>query len=140
MSRYDDILSLPHHVSPTRTPMARENRAAQFAPFAALEGYEACVTEAARLTDRYAEPDEDALALLSDQLHALLAMGREQPEITLTVFEPDAKKTGGAYLSVTGRIRRIDEVSREVILADRTVLSMDLICGIQGVMLPGRED
>ena len=140
MSRYDAILHLPHHVSPRRTPMARENRAAQFAPFAALDGYEACVTEAARLTDPYAEPDEEALALLNCQLHALLAMGREQPEITLTLFEPDLKKAGGAYLSVTGRIRRVDEVAREVILANGSTLPMNRICRIEGIPLHGQEE
>ena len=140
MSRYDDILHLPHHVSPRRTPMPRESRAAQFAPFAALDGYEACVTEAARLTDPFAAPDEEALALLNAQLHALLAMGREQPEITFTLFEPDEKKSGGAYLSVAGRIRRIDEVSREVMLTNGTVLLMDRICGMEGVPLPGQEE
>lgn len=140
MSRYDAIRHLPHHVSPKRTPMTRENRAAQFAPFAALDGYEACVTEAARLTDPYAEPDEETLAMLNCQLHALLAMGHKQPSITFTLFEPDLKKAGGAYLSVTGQIRRIDEVAREVILTNGTALPMDRICRIEGVPLPGQEE
>jgi len=132
MSRYDDIIHLPHHISPTRAPMARLSRAAQFAPFAALTGYEEAIGETARLTDRRIGPDDDSIALINDRLRALLAVCREQPEATFIVFEPDGKKAGGAYISVTGRVRRIDEVQREVILTDRTVIPMDSICGIDG--------
>ncbi|MBR6570394.1 MAG: YolD-like family protein [Clostridia bacterium] len=127
---YDDIIRLPRHRSRRRSPMPRLSRAAQFAPFAALSGYESAVEETARLTESARELDEESLALMDEKLHALLDIIRDQPEVTITYFEPDVKKAGGAYLRATGRIRRIDEVNRQLILTDRTVIAMDRICGI----------
>lgn len=128
--RYDDIITLPRRRSPRHAPMPRIGRAAQFAPFAALSGYDADVEETARLTQHEREMDEESLMLMNEQLHALLEVIRDQPEITITYFEPDARKAGGAYLNVTGRIRRIDEANRQIILADRVVIAMDSICKI----------
>ena len=133
-SRYDDIIRLPHHSSQRRPSMPRIGRAAQFAPFAALSGYEDAVQETARLTDTMTEQDEESLALMNEKLHALLEVIQDQPEITITFFEPDAKKAGGAYLSVTGRIRRVDEINRQIILTDRTVIDMDSVCEIDCVL------
>ncbi len=127
---YDDILFLPHPRSLNRRPMPRIGRAAQFAPFAALSGYDDAVHETARLTDRQAELDTEQLSLMDEKLHALLDIIRDQPEVTITYFEPDEKKSGGVYLSMTGRIRRVDEVNRQIIFADRTVIAMDSICEI----------
>lgn len=128
-NRYDDIIHLPHPLSARRPLMPRENRAAQFAPFAALTGYEEAVLETARLTDRRIEADEDTLALLNDQLHTMLS-SEKHPQAVFTVFEPDERKDGGAYVQITGRIRRIDEVARMVYLTDRTVLDMERILSI----------
>lgn len=128
--RYDDIIGLPRHQSSKHQPMPRSGRAAQFAPFAALSGYDAAVQETARLTERQLEVDEEGLALMNEKLHALLEVIHDQPEITITFFEPDTRKAGGAYISVTGRIRRIDEVRRLIILTDRTEITMDSICQI----------
>jgi len=133
MSRYDDIIKLPHHVSTNHPRMSMHDRAAQFAPFAALVGYDDAVAETARLTEREIELDEESLALLDEKLHAVLEVVKDLPEVTITYFEPDSKKAGGAYQSVTGRIRRIDEISREIILTDRTVIAMDAICAIDGI-------
>jgi len=128
--RYDDIIALPHHRSCHRPAMARENRAAQFAPFAALSGYDDAVEETARLTDHAPEFTEEALYLMDEKIHALLDVIRDQPKITITFFEPDPRKEGGAYVSVTGRIRRVDEINRQIILTDRTVIAMDSVCEI----------
>ncbi len=133
---YDDILFLPHPRSLTRRPMPRAGRAAQFAPFAALSGYDDAVNETARLTDRQAEPDTEQLALMDEKLHALLNIIRDQPEITITYFEPDSKKEGGIYLRFTGRIRRVDEINRQIIFTDRTAIRMDRICEIDCSLLP----
>jgi len=129
-SFYDDIIHLPRHRSRRRAPMPRENRAAQFAPFAALSGYENAVQETARLTDQPPETDEEALFLMDEKLRALLDVIRDQPRIAITFFEPDPRKEGGAYIRVTGRIRRVDEVNRQIILTDRTVIAMDSVCEI----------
>ena len=127
---YDDILSLPRYRSSRHPPMPRIGRAAQFAPFAALIGYDDAVHETARLTDREWELDEEQLSLMDEKLHALLDILRDQPQVTVTFFEPDKQKAGGAYLSVTGRIRRVDEINRQIIFTDRTSIAMDRICEI----------
>ena len=131
--RYDDIMDRQHPAPFRRKRMPADIRAAQFVPFAALTGYEEAVEETARLTETELELDDENLALLNERIHALLEVVRDLPEVTITFFEPDSKKAGGAYTSVTGRIRRIDEVSRQVILADRTVIAMDAICAIDGM-------
>ena len=128
--RYDDIIALPRHRSARRQPMPRMGRAAQFAPFAALSGYDAVVEETSRLTEREPGTDEERLALMDERLRALLTVICDRPEVTLTVFEPDSQKAGGAYLRVTGCIRRIDEVNRRIILTDRTSIDMDSVCEI----------
>ena len=127
--RYDDIIHLPHPTSGKHPRMPRPNRAAQFAPFAALSGAEDAVSETARLTNRMIEPDEDSLSLLNDRLHALMA-DDSKPEVVLTVFEPDEQKEGGCYLPIQGRIRRVDEAARTLILTDRTVIEMERILRI----------
>lgn len=127
---YDDIIFRSRPRSLRHSPMSRAGRAAQFAPFAALSGYDGAIAETARLTDPQSAMAEDQLCLMDEKLHALLDIIRDQPEITITFFEPDAKKVGGAYLRATGRIRRIDETNRQIIFADRTVIAMDSICEI----------
>lgn len=129
--QYDDIITLPRHESPRRAKMSLLGRAAQFAPFAALSGYEGEVQETARLTDRCVELDEESLAILNQQLTLLMSAITEQPEVTLTYFEPDEKKSGGAYHSVTGRVRRIDEVEREILFTDGRRISMARVCQIE---------
>ena len=115
---YDDIIDLPRPVSSRRTRMSPLGRAAQFAPFAALTGFDAEIDETARLTDRCPELTEEDFLRLNAALCDLMGCLHEQPEVTLTLFEPDKKKPGGAYISVTGHVRRIDEVERLVILTD----------------------
>ncbi|MBQ3156867.1 MAG: hypothetical protein IJB81_08090 [Clostridia bacterium] len=128
---YEDIIGLSHHVSPRRPQMSNSGRAAQFAPFAALSGFEESIDETARLTDRCTEPDEEALALLNERMLRLTEAVRDRPEITLLCFEPDEKKPGGAYHSITGRVRRIDEVQRRLILADGTEIPFERIHSIE---------
>ena len=106
--RYDDIIHLPHHVSTAHPPMPAADRAAQFSPFAALTGHEAAIRETARLTDERAELDENAKAVLDEKLRMIQEMLPAHPEITVTYFQPDAKKSGGAYVSVTGRVKKLD--------------------------------
>lgn len=131
---YHDIIHLPHPVSHLHPAMPQLTRAAQFAPFAALSGYGDAVSETARLTERQIDPDEESLQLMNEQLHALLELIRDQPEINITYFEPDSRKAGGSYHSVTGRIRRIDEINRQIILTDRTVIAMDAITQLDCVL------
>lgn len=116
--RYDDIIDLPHHVSKTHPQMSLHDRAAQFSPFAALTGYEDAVGEAARLTDRRQELDEEQAAHLEQQLSLLTETVGDRPEIMVTYFLPDARKSGGKYVTVRGALRRIDETEKTLIFTD----------------------
>ena len=118
MSSYDDILHLPHHVSTKHPRMSNLNRAAQFSPFAALTGYEATIQEAARQTDRRIELDEDTKARLNEKLRLLSDLQDERPVVTFTCFVPDQRKDGGAYVTMAGTIKRIDEASHTIALTD----------------------
>ncbi len=124
---YDDILYLPHHTSATRPRMPALDRAAQFSPFAALTGYDDVIQETARLTDRPADLDENRKEFLNEKLQMVAEMIEERPEITLTYFEPDERKTGGAYVSVTGRVEKLDEIRCVLVLKDGTAVSFSQI-------------
>ena len=128
--RYDDIIDLPHHRSATRPHMPLTDRAAQFSPFAALTGYEAVITETARLTDRRIELDEDEKAAITQKLQTVLEHIRERPEITVTWFRPDGKKEGGAYVTATGRVKRIDEYDHAILMTNGTRIP---ICDVAAI-------
>lgn len=129
--RYDDIIHLPHHVSKTRPQMSMMDRAAQFSPFAALTGYDAAIKETGRLTDEKIEVGEETKAVLDRKQRYLSDMISVQPEITVTYFLPDERKSGGTYLSVTGKLKRIDEYERMMILTDGKKIPLDDIMDIE---------
>lgn len=118
--KYGDIIHLPHPTSRRHPRMSVYERAAQFSPFAALTGYDAAVKETARLTEQRIELDEYEKSALDERLQYLQAHLNEQPVVTITYFKPDARKTGGIYLTVTGIIKRIDSHERCIILMDDT--------------------
>ncbi|MDD4495467.1 MAG: hypothetical protein PHV32_14200 [Eubacteriales bacterium] len=129
---YDDIINLPHHVSTTRPHMKAIDRAAQFSPFAALTGYDAAVKETARLTDERIELSEDMKTVLSDRLQIIADRMKEQPEIAIIYFQPDAKKNGGAYITAISAVKKIDEYERIVVMTDGTAIPIDEIISIDG--------
>ena len=129
---YDDIINLPHHVSTTHPHMTAIDRAAQFSPFAALTGYEAAVEETARLTDNRIQLDEYVKDALSDRLQIITDRIKENPEIAITYFQPDAKKNGGAYVTSVSSAKKIDEYERVIVMADGTVIPIDEIISIDG--------
>lgn len=131
MNNYDDIINLPHHVSATRPQMSMIDRAAQFSPFAALTGYDAAIKETGRLTDERIEIDEDTKASLDMKQAYLMEIIDEQPEISVTYFLPDTKKSGGAYVTVTGNLKRFDEYERLLILTNGKKIPMDDIADIE---------
>ena len=116
MSKYDDIISLPHHVSLTHPHMPRADRAAQFAPFAALTGYGDVIDETARLTDERAEPAEERLSELDRKLRAVMA--EQNAEATIVYFVEDGRKAGGSYRTYSGKIVRVDGARRRVVTED----------------------
>lgn len=128
---YDDIINLPHHVSRTRPQMPRADRAAQFAPFSALVGYGAALVETARLTDRRIELEEDDRAAMDRKQQKLMERIGERPEVAVTWFVPDARKEGGQYITTVGRLKRIDEVRRVMVLVDRTEIPLDDVFDIE---------
>ena len=134
---YEDIINLPHHVSKTRPQMSMLDRAAQFSPFAALTGYDAAIKETGRLTDEKIEMDEDRKTALDMKQTYLIEMLDEQPEISITYFLPDTKKSGGAYVTVTGNLKRFDEYERLLILTDGKKIPMDVIAVIDSDLFRG---
>lgn len=118
--RYDDIIDLTHHVSKTHPHMPAADRAAQFAPFAALTGHGAAVKETARLTKERMELDESCKALINRQLTVLKEQADKEPSVSITYFVEDQKKSGGAYVSASGCVKKIDEYKKLLILADGT--------------------
>lgn len=130
--KYDDILRLPHHVSASRKPMAMTARAAQFAPFAALSGYDAEVQEAGRLTDRPIEPDEYEKEAMNARLRLLTRHLREKWVVSLVFFQPDERKAGGAYVTRTGTVKKLYETERLLTLTDGTVIPLDDLIALDG--------
>ena len=121
---YDDIIHLPHHVSRNHPQMPHRDRSAQFAPFAALTGYEASVGETARLSVERRELDAQEAEELNRRLVALIARLSERPEVTIEYFVPDDRKAGRAYVTVTGRMRHIS-VAKMTLVMDGTEIPME---------------
>lgn len=131
--RYDDIIGLPHHVSPTRKPMSRWNRAAQFSPFAALTGYDDAVRETARLTDSPVELDESRRAELSEALRQLHEREGSRPAARITYFVYDLHKAGGAYVTAEGPVKKVDPVYHTVTMVDGTVIDMEDVAAVESL-------
>ena len=123
--KYDDILHLPHPTSAKHPRMPVSERAAMFSPFTALSGHAGAIAETARLTDQRMELDEDTRAELDRRQAVLLEHIAEQPEVTVTWFQPDERKDGGAYVTTTGRLKKIDPVERVMTLQDGTSIPLE---------------
>ena len=128
---YEDIVNLPPHISKNHPQPSMMDRAARFAPFAAITGYEEMVLEEARVTEERVDLDEGALSLLNEKLNMIQEFLDEEPEVTITYFEPDKKKTGGAYITITGIVKRIDEYEHLVIMKDGARIFIESIYDLQ---------
>ena len=126
-NRYDEIVGLPHHVSKTRPQMPMSDRAAQFAPFAALTGYDSAIKETGRLTDERIELDEEALTALDRKYQLLMDTLDDAPEVTIIYFQPDERKAGGQYVSATGTVKKVDTFGRRILLQDGTRIPLDSV-------------
>lgn len=127
---YDDIINLPHPTSKTHPRMSRLDRAAQFSPFAALTGYEGAVKETARLTDQRVELSDDELAALDERIRLVLEWEGDPLTVSITWFKPDPRKAGGSYVTTQGRIRKVEELNRTLVLADGSKIPMDDIVAL----------
>lgn len=138
-SKYDEIMGLPHHVSRARPQMPMSDRAAQFAPFAALTGYDAAIKETGRLTDERIELDEEALAALDMKYQFLMDALDDAPEVTITYFQPDERKAGGKYVSAVGVVRKVDDFERRITMQDGAKIPMDDVLSIDGELFSSLE-
>ncbi len=130
--KYDDIINLLHPTSRTHPRMSLEDRAAQFAPFAALTGHEAAIKETARLTDEQEILSDEVIAILNEKLNIIAEnLGTDQT-VDITYFVPDEKKAGGAYVTHSGIIKKIDLYERILIMTDGTVIPIRQISEIKG--------
>ena len=112
--KYDDIIDLPHHVSVNHAPMPARDRAAQFSPFAALTGYEELIDETGRETAPRLVPDEQRKSELDRCMNYLRAHLSERPEVEVTYFLPDERKSGGRYETIRGEVGKIDEYAQKI--------------------------
>ena len=128
---YDDIINLPHYVSKKRPQMSIEARSAQFAPFAALTGYDEQVKETARLTDKRIELEEGQKEILNNKLLYILENIGSKPEITFTYFIKDNKKSGGKYKKKIGIVRKIDMIEQYIQFTDKSKIDINEILSIE---------
>lgn len=129
-AQYNDIINLPHHISKSHPQMSLYARSAQFAPFAALTGYEDAVKETARETNERIEIDEALKLILDSKLQYIIEKIKTKPEVSFTYFVPDLKKDGGKYLTVTGIVKKIDTYNQIIYLADNTQIPISEIIDI----------
>ncbi len=130
-NKYEDIINLPHHVSNKHPKMTLEARAAQFAPFAALTGYDDEIKETARLTNERIELDDEVKNFLNNKIRIILEQISTRPVVTFTYFIPDLKKEGGKYVTAKGIVKKINEYKKMIILEDKTEIPIREIINIQ---------
>ncbi len=130
--QYDDIINLPHHVSKRHPQMSLYARSAQFAPFAALTGYDDAIKETSRETSEKIDIDDELKSILDSKLQIIMEHIKNKPEISFTYFIPDSKKDGGSYITVIGIVRKIDLYNQIIYLANNTEIPINDIINISG--------
>ena len=130
-NKYQDIINMPHHQSPTRKHMSLHDRAAQFSPFSALTGHSEAIEETARFTENAPDLDDNTKEILNGKLQMLLENTAAKIPVTITFFRPDSKKKGGAYIRREAAVTSVDSFRREVVMSDGTVIPVDSIVEIE---------
>ena len=128
--KYDKIINLPHFEPKNHPRMQIEARAAQFAPFSPLDGYEEGIDETARITSDRIEISEDEKEIINNKIRKIKESILSKPKATITYFIPDSKKEGGKYVDATGLVKRIDEDRQLIILENKTEISINEIATI----------
>lgn len=131
IEKYNDIINLPHHKSKTRKQMSMIDRAAQFSPFAALTGHEDAINETGRIVYEKTDLDENAKSVLNEKLQMISDFIDDSPVITVTYYKPDIRKKGGAYVTYTGNVIKIDINRRVLIFSDISEIIIDDISEIE---------
>ena len=138
--KYEDIIRLPHRDPTARHPrMTMMNRAAQFAPFAALKGFEESIGETARFTDTRPELSDDAKEMLDRKLGLLQTVIRREPAVTVTYFRPDARKSGGACVTFTDEVLRLDQEKRLLYLRAHAEIGLDDLLDLAGDLFTEKD-
>ena len=138
--KYDSIINFPHHVSTKRARLSSLSRAAQFAPFAALTGYDGAIKETTRVTSERKVENEETLQLLNRRISYIIENIGLCPEATVTYFKPDLYKSGGEYLEYSGNVRRIDEINGKIQFTDGFCLSLCDISRIESPLFESMEE
>ena len=131
-NKYDDIINLPHHVSKIHPCMSVYARSAQFAPFAALKGYDDEIKETGRFTNKKIVIDEEQKFNLNIKLNIIKRNILNNPKIIFTYFIPDERKDGGKYVKVKSFVKKIDEYKKIIVLEDNTKINIYDIVNIEG--------
>lgn len=127
---FSDIINLPHHQSRRHPQMSMKERAAQFAPFAAITGYGSAISEVARLTEEQVPLGDDDNDRLNRLVTHIADRISEQPSVTIVYFKPDSRKQGGSYETITGRLKRIDDYEQQLVMLDGTAIPFENIMDI----------
>lgn len=128
MNKYQDIINLPHYEPKKHPRMSMESRSAQFAPFAALTGYEDAVIETGRITQKRIELDEEQKLNISNKLQYVL--NNNYKDVTITYFVCDKRKSGGKYINKTGYIKKVDLIKQQIIFTDKTKIPIKEVIDI----------
>lgn len=134
MGKYDTIINLPYNGVKNHTKMTLEERSAQFAPFAALTGYDGQIKEKARITNERIEIDEDIKALLDTKIQIIKENISNDSKVEITYFVPDNKKNGGEYVSIIDIVREIDNFNRFIVMENNIKIPINEIIDINGEM------
>lgn len=140
MSRYDDIIGLPHHVSEKRKRMSPMERAAQFSPFQALTGFGDRISEEERLTDRRPELSESEKEEMDLKIRMLMETVPETVTVSIVWFRNDIKKAGGSFQTYTGGIKKIDPYERVIVTSDLSRISTDDVISIDSELFSALEE
>ena len=129
-NNYEDIIDISYPTSKKHKRMPIEKRAAQFAPFAALTGYEDAINETGRITESKVELSEEEKLNINDKLQTIKENIKSNKEVTITYFESDKYKEGGKYLTYKGQVKKIDELTKTITLSDKSKININDIIDI----------
>ena len=127
---YDDIINLPRHISDKHPHMSIHDRAAQFAPFAALTGHSEAVSETARYVDEKIDLGEDAIKEIQDALNYIQEHISQSPQVTITYFVVDDRKRGGRYVTETAKVKQLNNLEQSISLENNVIVNFDKILNI----------
>ena len=130
MNNYEDIINLNHYNPKFHPRMSIYNRSAQFAPFAALTGYDEAVAEVSRLTDDKIELNDDLRNFIDMKLHIIEEHIKEKSIVKILYFEKDKRKQGGKYIEYSGIVKRIDLINKFIIFEDKFKIGLEVILNI----------